>query len=383
MKKIVIIGAGEFQIQLIEKAKELGYETHVFAWEEGAVGKEISDYFYPISIVEKELILDKCKDIKPECVVSIGSDLAVLTVNYISRELGLNANPEEVDLIATNKYEMRKAFQEANVEIPKFVKTNQVSEKIYSELKKFRFPLIVKPTDRSGSRGIRKVNSLEEVDEAVHAAVKESFEKYTIIEEYVEGNEYSCESISFEGQHYILAFTKKYTTGSPDFIETAHIQPSDIPEDLKDIIICEIKKAVDALHIKTGARHCEFKLSNSGEVRIIEIGARMGGDCIGSDLVKISTGYDYIKMVIDTAKGEQPDFSIISSPKWAFVRFIFNKSDYEMVKAIKELNPDLLYRYSVSDDIGTHKVTDSSSRFGYFILSSENMGDLKEYIPKI
>lgn len=383
MKKIVIIGAGEFQIQLIEKAKELGYETHVFAWEEGAEGKEISDYFYPISIIEKELILEKCRDINPECVVSIGSDLAVLTVNYISRKLGLNANPEEVDQIATNKYEMRKAFQKANVETPKFLKVNQVTEDLYDELKSFEFPLIVKPTDRSGSRGIRKINSLEEIEEAIHSAVKESFEKYAIIEEYVEGNEYSCETISYEGEHYILAITKKYTTGSPDFIETAHIQPSDIPEDKKSDIICEIKKALDALHIKTGASHCEFKLSNNGKVRIIEIGARMGGDCIGSDLVKISTGYDYVKMVIQTAKGEKPDFDKISSPKWAFVRFIFNTNDYELVKNIKEKKPELLYRYRVADDIGSHKVTDSSSRFGYFILSADSIEDLIQYIPKM
>ena len=94
MDKLVIIGAGEFQLPLIKKAKEMGYETHVFAWAEGAVGKDFADYFYPISITEKEIILEQCKQINPQGIVSIGSDLAVLTVNYVARSLHLPTNPE-------------------------------------------------------------------------------------------------------------------------------------------------------------------------------------------------------------------------------------------------------------------------------------------------
>ena len=92
MKKIVIIGANNFQMPLIIKAKELGYETHVFAWAEGAVGADFADYFYPISIVEKDKILDKCKEIKPDAVISVASDLATLTVNYLTDKLGLIGN---------------------------------------------------------------------------------------------------------------------------------------------------------------------------------------------------------------------------------------------------------------------------------------------------
>ena len=101
MLKIAIIGANEFQEPLILKAKECGYETHVFAWEKGAVGKASADYFYPISIVEKEKILEKCKEIGIAGICSIGSDLAVLTVNYIAEKLGLNSNSVYCSRVAT------------------------------------------------------------------------------------------------------------------------------------------------------------------------------------------------------------------------------------------------------------------------------------------
>lgn len=90
-KKIVIIGANSFQNPLILKAKALGYETHVFAWQDGSIGERTADHFYPISIVERDVILEKCREIQPDAVASIGSDLAMLTVNYVAGKLGCPA----------------------------------------------------------------------------------------------------------------------------------------------------------------------------------------------------------------------------------------------------------------------------------------------------
>lgn len=95
MKKIVIIGANDFQNPLILKAKEMGFETHVFAWKDGSVGERTADFFYPISIVERDRILKECKKIRPDAVASIGSDLAMLTVNEVAGSLGLPCNSME------------------------------------------------------------------------------------------------------------------------------------------------------------------------------------------------------------------------------------------------------------------------------------------------
>ena len=123
-EKLVIIGANDFQNQLILKAKSLGYETHVFAWQDGSIGERTADYFYPISIVEKEQILEKCKEIKPVGVCSIASDLATITVNYVAENLDLPSNPTSITLQCTNKFEMRKKMKENGVKTPAFIKVN-------------------------------------------------------------------------------------------------------------------------------------------------------------------------------------------------------------------------------------------------------------------
>jgi len=305
-EKLVIIGANDFQNQLILRAKELGYETHVFAWKSGDIGERTADFFYPMSVTEKDQILEKCREINPVGVCSIASDLTSITVNYVAENLGLPCNPTANTLGYTNKFEMRKKMKANGVKTPQFVKVNDSPETW--KLDGFKFPVIVKPTDRSGSRGITKVYDLSGIEDAVHYSTKDSFEKSAIIEEYIEGDEYSCECISYKGKHHFLAFTKKYTTGAPNFIETGHCEPSDIKPEIQEEIKQNIFKALDALNIQNSASHTEFKIDENGNFGIIEIGARMGGDCIGSDLVKISTGYDFVKMVIDVAVRKRTRF---------------------------------------------------------------------------
>lgn len=377
-ENIVIIGANSFQNKLILKAKEMGYTTHVFAWKSGDIGENTADYFYPISIVEKERILEECKKIKPRAVVSIASDLAVTTVNYLAEQLNLKANDPANSLICTNKYEMRKAFQKNNVKVPRFIEA-ALDEKVC--LENINLPVIVKPTDRSGSRGITKVTDIQNIKEAIKKAVENSFEKKAIIEEFIEGNEYSCECISFNGNHKFLTITKKYTTGEPNFIETGHIQPSDLSVEVVENVKKEVFKALDALNIKYGPSHSEFKVDKNGNIGIIEIGARMGGDCIGSDLVKISTGYDFLKMTIDVALGKEPVLEKVCEPKIAMIKFIFSDEDLKKLDIIKEKYPQSIYEISEISDLN-HKIVDSSSRYGYYILQCRDSFEVDQ-IKKI
>ena len=362
MKKIAIIGANSFQNRLILKAKELGYETHVFAWQCGDIGEKTADYFYPISIVEKEEILNVCKKIKPDGVCSIASDLASITVNYVAENLGLVCNPIDITDRCTNKYEMRKCLAEHNIPSPRFVKTNCVN----NELRDMSYPLIVKPTDRSGSRSITKVYNENELCEAIARAVNDSFETKAIVEEYISGEEYSFEAISYRGNHRFLTITKKYTTGEPYFIETGHIQPSDLSSQTIEKVKQIIFSALDALGVQNGASHSEFRVDDCGNIRIIEIGARMGGDCIGSDLVWLSTGYDYVKMVVDIACGKAPDFTITKKPQRAEIRFIFCEQDLQDLEKLKQTAREKLC--FISEIEKSDSVRDSSTRWGYYIL---------------
>lgn len=370
MDKLVIIGANDFQNQLIMKAKSMGYETHVFAWEDGAVGKDTADYFYPISIVEKDEILEQCREINPVGICSIASDLASITVNYVAENLGLPCNSTMYTEIQTNKYQMRKAMMDNGVECPKFTLADESFDK--NQLSGFKFPVIVKPTDRSGSRNIMKLDSLVGIETAIREACETSFEHKAIIEEYLTGNEYSMETISYRGKHHFLAVTKKYTTGAPHFIETGHIQPSDLPAEIVEKAKCTVFKALDALHIENSAGHSEFRVDDKGNVRIIEIGARMGGDCIGSDLVYLSTGNDFMKMVIDVACGKEPELVAERKNNTVEIRFLFNENDLNNFYEFKKNHADKIYRVSNFEIENMDKVTDSSSRIGYYIITGDN-----------
>lgn len=370
-QKVAIIGANDFQNPLILKAKEMGYETHVFAWKDGSVGERTADFFYPISIVEKEKILEKCRQIGPVAVASIGSDLAAITVNYLANHLGLPGNEPITAVIATNKYQMRQALRNAGIPVPAFITIGPGED--LSEIYQMRLPIIVKPTDRSGSRGINKLTSFEGLEAAIEASAQEAFEKKAIVEEYIEGDEFSCESISFEGNHHCLAVTRKFTTGSPHFIETGHLEPSGLDEETTEKVKSTIASALSALHITNGASHAEFKVRPDGSIGIIEIGARMGGDCIGSDLVQLSTGYDFVNMTLQAALGQQPDMNEEKHYRYAMIRFVFNRQDAERLAEIERQHPEFIIRKSEIHLENENSVVDSSTRCGFYIMAGDDV----------
>lgn len=363
-KNLAIIGASYLQLPLIEKAKEMGYTTHVFAWAANDVGEKAADCFYPISIMEKEMILEVCKNIEICGICSIASDVAVITVNYVAEKMKLPGNTVSSTGKCTNKHLMRQAFEQNGDPSPKSFLVE--GEEDISSLDLI-YPAIVKPTDRSGSRGIYKVNSVKEAEDVLNASKNESFEKKALIEEFVEGEEYSVEHISYNGEHYFLALTKKYTTGAPHFIETGHLEPAPVSNQILEKVKSVVSHALDTLEIKNGASHSEIKIDKEGNIKIIEIGARMGGDCIGSDLVRYSTGYDFLKMVIQVACGEKPDFTQICSPMPVESVFIFNQHDINVFQELKKNHPEKIIRIVDYHPEKIGQTTDSSNRAGCYI----------------
>lgn len=364
-KKLAIIGASYLQLPLVKKAKNMDIETVCFAWEEGAVCKDIADRFYPISIIEKEEILKKCKEIGIDGITTIASDIAVVTVNYVASHMGLRSNPDEYSERTTNKYKMRLCFMDNGVPSPKFT---LVDNENHYQITGFKFPLIVKPTDRSGSRGVEKVLDPVQLEEAIIRARKESFENKAIIEEYVTGREISVESISYEGKHFILQITDKVTTGAPFFVELEHHQPSSLPEKIKMRIKDIVLHALDALHIRYGASHSELKITEDGDIRVIEIGARMGGDFIGSDLVKLSTGYDFLKGVIEVALGDFHE-PIFTEHKYSGVFFLSEETKYLLPIIEKWKNYSEIVEAEITNP-SLRKIECSGDRSGYLIYQS-------------
>ena len=377
MKDIAIIGASYLQVPLIEKAREMGLTTHVFAWEAGDVGEKIADHFYPISITKKEAILEKCREIGISGITSIASDLAAVTVNYVAKKLGLPGNSEECTLLSTNKHEMRMAFERGGDPSVK-----SILVKSADEIKDITidYPIIVKPLDRSGSRGITKLYDESGLTGAIENAKEEGFIKAALIEEYASGNEYSVECISYHGEHHFLAMTEKFTTGAPHFIETAHLEPAGVSPELIEKVKDTVFHALDTLNITDSASHSELKIDENGNIKIIEIGGRMGGDLIGSDLVFLSTGYDFLEAAIDVALGREiPAFSGSESCA-AAVRYVFGEEDIEVLDRLLIEHPEFLVRKDVRA-ITDSEVSDSSERFGYFLMKGPSREALFPYLP--
>lgn len=366
-KKIAIIGASYLQLPLVRKAKEMGVETICFAWEEGAVCKDFCDRFYPVSTVDKEEILRICREEKIDGITTIASDVATLTVCYVAEQMGLVGNPDKYSQITTNKYLMRQCFIEHGVPSPNFCESDGT---IPEAVRSFRFPVIVKPTDRSGSRGVEKAENVNGLPKALERACRESFQNKAIIEEFVEGREISVESISFASKHYVLQITDKVTTGAPFFVELEHHQPSSLADDIKNRVKTIVLKALDALHVQFGASHSELKITNDGDIKVIEIGARMGGDFIGSDLVRLSTGYDFLKGTIEVALG---DFHkpVLSEQNYSGVYFLSEET--------KHLKP-IIEKWKMYPQIVDAEITDSelrpiecsSDRSGYLVYKGGN-----------
>jgi biotin carboxylase len=375
VKKLIIIGANNFQISLIAKAKEMGFESHVFAWEKGAVGKNIADYFYPVSITEKEEIFQIAREIKPDGVISIASDLASITVNYLANKLGLIGNSLKCTELTTDKYLMRSVLSLNCLPCPDFY----LVENSDSVKKYLSYPLIVKPTDRSGSRGVSKIENSKILGKAIKRALVESFNKKVIVEEFIEGQEYSIEMISWQGKHHFLQITEKETFGPPYFVEKAHHQPANLNEIIKKQLIDTIKKALSVLDVRYGASHSEVIVTRDNQIYITEIGARMGGDYIGSDLVYLSTGFDFVKATIEIACGIAPEI-ILNQKKHSGIYYL-NTNPGVVANIIQnDSEYDQIIRKEIYVSIGSRvsEITESNARTACFIYCNP----YSRFIPK-
>lgn len=387
-KKLAIIGASYLQEPLIEKAKEMGIETHVFAWKANDIGEKSADFFYPISIIEKEKIAEKCQEIGIDGICTIATDLGAITVNYVANKLHLIGNSPFCTRVSTNKQAMRQCFKKNGDPSPKSIEFVQgdvpISDASIGEIlrnNQFTYPVIVKPTDRSGSRGIFKLRDVNGLAEAVMQAESLSFEKSCLIEEFAEGQEYSVEFITWQGKHHFLQLTQKFTTGAPHFIETAHLEPASVSLETLENIKLVVSHALTSLQIEYGASHSEIKITSDGTIRLIEIGGRMGGDFIGSTLVHLSTGVDFVRAVIEVALGIQPNLVPDCIPRDAGVRFVFSQEDVDILQKIKKNNKVSLI-YEDLNPINGKDVTDSSTRFGCYVFASEDMSEIKKYMPE-
>ena len=366
-KKIAILGANYQYLTFYRQTKALGYEIYSFgrAEDDHISAERYADYFYDISFTEKERILEICKAEGVQGVTSFLIESALPYVYYISRGLGVPCNSSECEKLTANKYTMREQMKKKGVSIPAYKAVKSVDDNI-----DIPFPIIVKPSDRGGSRGISLVRERQDYDNAIQRAMSWSPSKTALVEQFIEGREFSIEAISYQGKHFILQITDKETTGAPYFVELSHHQPANLSEKQWHDIEKLVLKMLDALKVEYGASHTEVKMDANGVPYVIEMGARMGGGFITSDLVRLSTGYDFVKGVIEVATGyfSEPVFSLSMH---SGIYFLCDETKDRVLPYIEKKDD---YPFIVDADIWgkIQKVQCNSDRGGYFIYQNND-----------
>lgn len=374
----MILGASALQLPGIVAAKEMGLYTISVDIDGGAIGKDYSDEFFRISTLNKEKVLEIASSLNIDGIMTLASDQPMNTVAYVGSKLGLKVITEKVAISTTNKGIMRNSLRENNIPMPQYIIVKDIRDFITS-IKDFNLPCIIKPTDSSGSRGVQLKYDLNNLDEAFLYSSKHSRNGEIIIEEFMQGREFSVESVSFDGIPKIIAITEKETTGAPYFVEMGHIIPANISKIEEQQIKEIVESTIKTLEINDGPSHCEVMLTESGP-KIIEIGARLGGDNITTHLVPLATGYNIVKASINCAL-DQEDFEQVKFNMTSIIKYI-NISKCGQIKKFTGLKnvekSNKIIELKIIKEIGDfHEgVRSSSDRIGYFVLNGEDRESL-------
>jgi phosphoribosylglycinamide synthetase, ATP-grasp (A) domain len=373
MKRLLIIGASHLQLPAIQKAKEMGLYVGVVDFNPDAVGISAADEYFNISTIDEEGVYQAARKFRADGIMTLATDMPMRSVAYAANKLGLVGISYDTAIKATDKGEMIKAFEASNVEHPWYYILSSLDE-LETVENRITFPCISKPVDNAGSRGVMLVHSRGELNEAVKYSSLNGRNGGVIIEEYLEGSEVSVEIIVVDGTVHILQITDKLTTGAPHFVEMGHSQPSQLEDENIDAIRDLAVRAVRSVGINNGPAHVEIMLTKKGP-RMIELGARMGGDCITTHLVPLSTGIDMIKATIDICLGDVPDLEY-KFHKGSAIRYL--RQSHGTIQKIEGVETAKSYegvkQVTFVKEIGdsVKNINSSVDRIGYVIAQAES-----------
>ena len=320
---LLLLGAGPLQLPAIHAAHRLGLEVVALDGNPGAPGLRLADVGRVVDLLDVDACVAVGRDVRPDGVIHICSEVAMPALGAINQDLALHG-PDAVTVVrATNKEAMRRAFTTGNAPSPRSLGVRSLPEAVAAGVQ-LGGAVILKPGRNSGSRGVTRVDNGEDeqaIARAFRRALRESRDPVVVIEEFVDGPEFSVEILVWGRQAHVLAVTDKQTTGEPNFVETGHSQPSQLaPADRVRVVEAALR-GVEALGLDWCGVHAEVRLSPQGPL-LMEIGARLGGDFIASELVPRATGVDMVTAAIQLALGEIPDLTPQHPPHGACIRYL-------------------------------------------------------------
>ncbi|MDD2635913.1 MAG: ATP-grasp domain-containing protein [Bacteroidales bacterium] len=346
MKKLLLLGGLRYLIPVIKTAQELGHFVITCDYLPDNIAHKYSDEYHNVDITDKEAILKLAKKLNIDGIMSFAVDPGVLTASYVAEKLGLPGCPHNSVVILQNKALFRAFLTEHGFNAPKAKGFKSIAEAL-KEIDNFQFPVIVKPVDSAGSKGVTKLTDFAELPQAVAAALKNSLVKEFIIEEFITQLGFSSDTdcFSIDNDLQFISYSKQYfdTKAANPYTPAAYSWPATIEAEHQKHLSAELKRLVKLLNLGTSIYNIEVRVGTDNKPYIMEVSPRGGGNRL-SEMLKYATGTDLIESAVKAALGEE--INKLSTPiyngHWAEIILHTNKSGYfkglEIESKIKKEN---------------------------------------------
>lgn len=340
MKKILLLGGSAQQVIAIKKAKELGYFTIVCDYLEDNPGQYYADKFYLESTTDKEAILEIAKIENIDGILAYASDPAAPTAAYVSEKLNLPGNPYKSVEILCNKDKYRSFLKDNGFNTPKSRGYSNVEDALSDIMNNmFTMPIMVKPVDSSGSKGVSLLDENTEIREKINLALSYSKSKRIIIEEFVEsfGFQVAGDGLSINGNLKFRYFANDHFNKDAEnpYVPISASFPYNMPSDIQDKIHCEIQRLITLLKMKDSTYNFDIRINKNWDIFLMEVAPRSGGNYI-PQVIKYATGVDMLDYAIRLAMGEKIDEVEISKKNPEFWSYYAIHSTQNGV--LKEIN---------------------------------------------
>lgn len=380
-KAILIFGVGELQLSIINRANAMGLFTVGIDPCEDAFAMNACQAFEVVGGQDYEGTLAVAKKYNVSAVVTAATDKPLVMMARIAKELNLPFYSVETAQWSTDKYQMKQRFIEGGVPCAQ-------GRLIHSadEAKDLFFPVICKPRDNSGSRGVKLCRDVNELQECIDEALDNSKLDTVLVEEFIEGREFSIETLHYEGKTDVIQFTEKKTTEFPYNVELGHKQPAILTAHERQQIREIISKIAACMNFENCPSHTELKVNDRG-IFVIETSPRLGGDYITSTLTPLSTGINLEDQLLHIALGEKVDTTTGRVNKASAVCFLsLPEGEVAAIdKRISEVKSwDNVYDFNLKLHLGDiiRNITSSLNRYGQFIVTGKSREEIDKLVEK-
>lgn len=306
MKKVLMLGAAMQQIPAIQRAIDLGYYVITCDYLPENPGHKLAHESYDVSTTDLKGVLDLAQKLQIDGIVAYASDPAAPTAAYVAEKMGIPGQPYQSVEILTQKDLFRRFLSDHGFNSPKACGYTTYKDAL-KEIDQFRFPVMVKPVDSSGSKGVVKIYNKDELKDAVEEALSYSRGKRFIVEEFIvkKGYQVSGDGFSVDGKLVFTSYGNELYSGNGtrEYVALGEFWPSLLTPEQKSKVDNELQKLISALGMRTGAYNIEVILDENDDVYILELGPRNGGSYI-PQLIQYATGVDLIEYTLKAAVGE-------------------------------------------------------------------------------